>query len=152
MPELERSPADLLATWGKHAADVEIVAAPAGLGLLELKLPTGVIYALDRSGPFAFRRGPGRVLLQVTVETVQLAPDEPQEEETLASSGVSSVNGRGLVLEVAKNFVVVRAGAPILLGVLDDSWREVQVGRTVIFKSLEVIHAFAVDTSLVARM
>ena len=64
------------------------------------------------------------------------------ETESLTITAISGIEAVGRVLEVSRDFVIVQARLPLVVGVLDPSWKEITVGQMVSFVSLEPIHGF----------
>ncbi len=139
MPVLENSIAEFVQSWKHHAAQAVVYPQPEGSPLLEVRIGGRVIYLLDRVGPYAARPGEANLIVHPVAETVKKI--EATDEE-LRPIGVSRISAIGSVLEVSRGFVVVQARAPLVVGVFDDSWRNLKIGDCVSVESLEPVHGF----------
>lgn len=139
MPVLENSIAEFIQSWKHRATPAIVYPQPEGSPLLEVRIGGRVIYLLDRVGPYAARPGEVNLIVHPIAETVTRV--EPAEEE-LRPVGVSRIEALGSVLEVSRSFVVVQARVPLVIGVFDDSWRDLKSGEFVAVSSLEPVHGF----------
>lgn len=136
---IEDSVAEFVERWRHHAADCLIYPRPEGSPLIEARVAGRVLYLFDRSGPYSARPGEARLIVHPVAETIALSE---AGTETLQSNGVSRIHAAGTVLEVGRGVVVVRALAPLVVGIFDDSWRRVSPGDQVSLESLEPVHGF----------
>jgi hypothetical protein len=143
MPVLENSIAEFIQSWKHHATLALVYPQPEGSPLLEVRIGGRVIYVLDRVGPYAARPGEANLIVHPVAETVSRVQ---ATEEILKPVGVSRIEAVGPVLETARGFVVVQARAPLVVGVFDDSWRDLKPGEFVSVQSLEPVHGFYLGT------
>jgi hypothetical protein len=141
MPVLEHSVNEFIEHFKAHASRVQLYPQTEASPLLEVKLGGKVVYLFDRVGPYAASTGEALMIINPMVQSVQ--PSQTQEAE-LRTVGVSKLEGVGKVLAVLNNHIVLEATAKLVLGVLDESWRGVQVGDWLEFSSLEPVHGFFV--------
>ncbi len=109
---IETSPEDFVQRHRAHAATGTLYAQPEGSPLMEFSSGGRVLYLLDRSGPYAVRPGPARVLVSGVLQ--QLEAVEAQDEQ-LSVLGVSAVEGVGVVVAAERGTLVVRARLPLVL-------------------------------------
>ena len=131
---------EFLERWKHQAALVTVYPRPEGSGLLEVRAGGRVLYLMDRTGPYTAKSGEARVILNPVAETITALEDNP--DEVLVPAGISRVQATGTVLEVQPGFVVVQARTPLVVGVLDDSWKNLKAGQPVTLESLEPVHGF----------
>lgn len=143
MPVIESSVAEFVERWREHAIPVHLYPQPEGSPLIEAHFAGRVLYLLDRAGPYALRPGETRLIINPVTATVVRADEQ---EERLHVTGVSRIEATGQVLDVTPSLLVVRALAPLVVGVFDDSWRGVSRGDWVSFTSLEPVHGFPAHT------
>lgn len=139
MPVLENSVAEFIERWKHHTTRVTLYPQLEGSPLLEISAGGRVLYVLDRVGPYAAKPGEVSMIVNPMTETV-FGVDLTSESLTI--TGISSIEAVGSVLEVSRDFVIVQARLPLVVGVLDQSWKECKVGQMVSFVSLEPIHGF----------
>lgn len=139
MAVIEDSVAEFVERWKHHAAECLLYPRPEGSPLLEARVAGRILYLLDRGGPYLSRPGSARLIVHPVAETLGLAETG---EDNLQVVGISRVQAVGEVLEVGRGVVAVRAGAPLVVGVFDDSWRGLRPGDRVGFESLEPVHGF----------
>ncbi len=140
MPVLEHSVHEFMEHWKTHAASLTIHPQPDASPLLELGFAGKILYVFDRVGPYAAKTGLARVIVHPVTETLEIL--QAGGEQSLNVNNVSRINVQGEVLEVSQSIVVVRALIPLVVGVLDDSWKKIKIGDQVGFASLEPIHGF----------
>ncbi len=139
MPVLENSVAEFIERWKHHATRVTLYPQLEGSPLLEIGAAGRVLYVMDRVGPYAAKPGEVSMIVNPMTETV-FGVD--LDSESLTITGISGIEAVGRVLEVSRDFVVLQARLPLVVGVLDQSWKEIKVGQMVSFVSLEPIHGF----------
>jgi hypothetical protein len=139
VPVLENSVIEFIERWKHHASRVTLYPQLEGSPLLEISAAGRVLYVLDRVGPYAAKPGETSMIVNPMTETV-FGVD--LSEPSLTITGISGIEAVGSVLEVSRDFVVIQARLPLVVGVLDQSWKEIKVGQTVSFVSLEPIHGF----------
>ena len=149
MPALEESEVEFMDRWRAHAAEAFIYPQPEGSPLIEARVGGRVFYLLDRTGPYTARRGDGLLIVNPVSESV--SPADVAEEQ-LNVVGVSRLQATGRVLEVSPGVVVVRARAPLVVGVLDRSWRDLRPGDWVSLDSAEPVHGFYVGAKRAVRV
>ncbi len=139
MPVLEHSTEEFVERFKAFATKVFLYPQIEASPLLEVRVGGRVVYMFDRLGPYAARSGDALMIVNPMLDSIEKS--EVAEAE-LVVLGVSKLEGVGLVKHVEANHVVVEAKATLLLGVLDDSWRNIRVGDWVKFSSLEPVHGF----------
>lgn len=117
-----------------------------GSPLLEFSAGGRVLYLFDRSGPYAVRPGPARLVVHGILD---LAATEPRPKpadarEELTVIGISGLEGVGEVLDVSRRSWVVRARLPLVLSSFTPL-PEVRPGDWVAFRTLPLLHGFAVE-------
>ena len=123
-----------------HAAEGVLYAQPEGSPLMEFSSGGRVLYLLDRSGPYAVRPGPGRVLVSGVLQALEPLDGEDWEEQ-LSVTGVSALEGVGEVLAAERGTLVVRARLPLVLAGPRDL---PPPGRWVRFVTEAPLHGFLV--------
>jgi hypothetical protein len=141
MPVLEHSVSEFIEHFKAHASRVQLYPQTEASPLLEVKVGGRVVYLLDRVGPYVANAGEAMMIVNPMVQSVQ---SSETREAALHAVGVSKLEGVGQVLAVTPNHIVLETTAKLVLGVLDDSWRTVQVGDWLEFSSLEPVHGFFV--------
>lgn len=141
MPVLEHSISEFVEQFKAHAAKVFLYPQIEASPLLEVRVGGRVVYVFDRVGPYVATHGEALMIINPMVETV--LPTELREA-ALNNTGISKLEGVGQVLATEPNHIILEARAPLVLGVLDDSWRRVRLGDWVAFSSLEPVHGFFV--------
>ncbi len=143
MPVLEHSTIEFLEHFKAHAARVFLYPQIEASPLLEARVGGRIIYVFDRMGPYAAVNGDALMIVNPMVDTLIVSA---VQETALESIGVSRIEGIGKVLSIEPNHVVLDARAPLVMGVLDDSWRKIRVGDWVSFSSLAPVHGFFVKS------
>jgi hypothetical protein len=138
VPVLEHSVTEFIERFKHHAARVTLYPQTEASPLLEARVGGRVVYLFDRVGPYSAKAGEALVIVNPMSETVF----RTDAEESLTINGVSSIEGVGQVLETQQGYVVVQARAPLVVGVLDDSWKHAKVGDRVAFSSVDAVHGF----------
>jgi hypothetical protein len=141
MPVLEHSVSEFVEHFKAHASRVQVYPQTEASPLLEVKVGGKVVYLLDRVGPYVAGNGEALMIVNPMVQGVQ--PSKTQEA-SLQTVGISKLEGVGQVLAVVPNHIVLETTAKLVLGILDESWRGVQVGDWLEFSSLEPVHGFFV--------
>ena len=62
--------------WRGHAADVELFPRHEGSPLLECRAGTALLQLFERTGPYLWRPGPGRVIIHPVTETLELTSED----------------------------------------------------------------------------
>ena len=139
MPVLEHSVFEFIERFKQHAIKTTLYPQIEGSPLIEAKLGSQVIYLFDRTGPYSAKHGAALVIVNPVTETIALS----EADELLLITGVSSLEAVGVVMEAEQSHVIVKVkGMPLVVGVLDDSWKSVKFGQRVAFKSVDVVHGF----------
>ncbi|ADV66247.1 hypothetical protein [Deinococcus maricopensis] len=138
---LESTPEEFAARFAAFAAQGVVYPQPEGSPLLEFTAGGRVLYLFDRSGPYAARPGPARVVVHGVARRWALSD---AREEALGAVGVSAVEGVGVVLSVARQVLVVQARLPLVLGVLGGA-AGVSVGDWVAFETEPPLHGFLAE-------
>lgn len=139
MPVLEHSVFEFIERFKQHAVKTTLYPQIEGSPLIEAKLGSQVIYLFDRTGPYSAKHGAALVIVNPVTQTVTSS----EAEESLSITGVSSLEAIGVVVETEQSHVIVKVkGVTLVVGVLDDSWKNVKTGQRVAFKSVDAIHGF----------
>ncbi len=143
---LETSEREFAARYAEFAAEGTLYPSREGSPLLEFGVAGRVLYLFDRSGPYAAAPGAARLVVHGVLEDAGLRPLTAQEDlqEQLHAVGVSGIEGRGVVLAVQRQVVVVRARLPLVLGSFGPL-PEVQPGDWVSFRTVPPLHGFMVE-------
>lgn len=115
---LESSVEEFVSRYRERAASGTLYPQAEGSPLMEFSSAGRVLYLYDRSGPYAVRPGPARVIVHgvLTDGGLTALPAGEADAEDLHLLGVSAVDGVGEVLELGRNLLVVRARLPLVLG------------------------------------
>ncbi|GGL17427.1 hypothetical protein [Deinococcus radiotolerans] len=142
---LETSEREFAARYAGFAAEGTLYPAREGSPLLEFGVAGRVLYVFDRSGPYAAQPGPARLVVHGVLEdgSLRSLTDREDRSEQLQVLGVSGIEGHGVVLEVWRQVLVVRARLPLVLGSFAPL-PAVQVGDTVTFRTVPPLHGFVV--------
>jgi hypothetical protein len=143
MPVLEHSTIEFLEHFKGHAARVFLYPQIEASPLLEVRVGGRVVYLFDRTGPYGAVNGEALMIVNPMVDTLVVTENRVMDLNVV---GVSKLEGVGRVVAVEPNHVVLEARAPLVVGVLDDSWRKVKLGDWVQFSSLEPVHGFFVKS------
>ncbi|GGM55097.1 hypothetical protein GCM10008956_33790 [Deinococcus arenae] len=139
---LETSERDFAARYAEFAAQGTLYPSREGSPLLEFGVAGRVLYLFDRSGPYAAQPGPARLVVHGVVEDGGLHRlDSGDHQEQVQTLGVSGVEGRGRVLAVWRQGLVVQARLPLVLGSFTPL-PDVQVGDWVAFRTMPPLHGF----------
>ena len=144
---LESSETEFASRYGAFAAQGTLYAQREGSPLLEFSTGGRVLYLFDRSGPYAGRPGPARVVVHGVLDpaATRVLPREEAAaaHETLTVVGISGVEGVGEVLDVARRVWVVRARMPLVLAAFEPL-PPVRVGEWVAFQTQPPLHGFLI--------
>ncbi|GBF07143.1 hypothetical protein DAERI_120136 [Deinococcus aerius] len=144
---LESSETEFASRYEAFAAQGLLYPQREGSPLLEFSTGGRVLYLFDRSGPYAGRPGPARVVVHGLLDlpgTRVLSPEETATtRENLTVVGVSGVEGAGEVLDVTRRVWVVRARVPLVLAAFEPL-PPVRPGDWVAFRTLPPLHGFLV--------
>lgn len=115
---LESSVEEFVSRYRERAASGTLYPQAEGSPLMEFSSAGRVLYLYDRSGPYAVRPGPARVIVHgvLTEGGLEVLAEGGSQGEDLHLQGVSAVDGVGEVLEVSRQLLVVRARLPLVLG------------------------------------
>lgn len=140
---LESSETEFASRYGAFAAEGTLYPGREGSPLLEFSAGGRVLYLFDRSGPYAARPGPVRMVVHGVLDSGGLRPLPPGEaaRESLTVVGVSGVEGVGEVLDVARRVCVIRARVPLVLGAFEPL-PPVRVGEWAAFRTQPPLHGF----------
>ncbi len=139
---LENSPDEFIARFQEFAAQGTLYPHIEGSPLLEFASKGRVLYLFDRCGPYGIASGEASVIVHPLLKTWELTNER---EERLFSSGVSSVEGSGKVLEVQRGFLIVQARITLVMGVLENTMPKVLAGEWIKFSSEAPIHGFVLS-------
>ncbi len=139
---LESSPDEFVARFQEFAARGVLYPHIEGSPLLEFASKGRVLYLFDRCGPYGLSSGEASVIVHPLLKTWELTAER---EERLFSSGISSVEGTGRILEVQRGFLIVQARIVLVMGVLDNVMPKVLAGEWIGFSSEAPIHGFVLS-------
>ncbi|MFB9991723.1 hypothetical protein ACFFLM_07055 [Deinococcus oregonensis] len=143
---LESSDTEFASRYAAWAAVGQVYPQREGSPLMEFSAGGRVLYLFDRSGPYAVRPGPARLvvhgILDLTATEPKPQPEDAREELTVI--GISGLEGVGEVLDVSRRSWVVRARLPLVLSSFTPL-PEVRPGDWVAFRTLPLLHGFAVE-------
>lgn len=135
----EESPDGFIHRWREYAAAVRIFSRTEGLPLLEAEVAGAILQMLERTGPYQAPPGLARLIVNPTAQ--RLAP-AGGERKLLEVAGIGQARIQGQIVLRDDPFLVVDAGAPLVVGVLEPIPREAIAGAWINFESVPPIHAF----------
>ncbi len=139
----EDSPEAFISRWQRYAADAELFPHREGSPLIECRAGGAIVQLFERTGPYLSRPGQQRTIIHpVTSELIKL--ERGSATTHLAATGISRLEAVGTVLATEDRIVVVDAGAPLVVGVLEPQSLDLQVGDLVSFESAAPVHGFLV--------
>jgi hypothetical protein len=136
---MEDSVESFITQFKPYAATVQLLSKIEGSPLLECVAGQKVIHLLERTGPYMSRPGKTQVILNPTAKTLHKSENQ---QKSFRVTAVSSLNAQGLVLERGQNLVIVDAGIPLVVTLLEE--QEINLGDYVHFESIPPIHGFIV--------
>ncbi|WP_019012269.1 hypothetical protein [Deinococcus aquatilis] len=143
---LESSETEFASRYAGWAAVGQVYPQREGSPLIEFSSGGRVLYLFDRSGPYAVRPGPAKLvvhgILDLSATEVRTEPADRREELTVI--GISGLEGVGEVLDVSRRSWVVRARLPLVLSSFT-TLPEVRPGDWVGFRTLPLLHGFAIE-------
>jgi hypothetical protein len=137
----EESPDGFMARWREHAASVHVFSRTEGLPLLECEAGGAILQMLERTGPYIAPPGNARVIINPTAARVQV---HGSGQRSLEATGIGQLRGCGLISRRDDPFLVIDAGAPLVLGVQEELPAAATAGMWVSFEAVPPIHAFVV--------
>jgi hypothetical protein len=137
---MEDSVEGFIAQFKPYATTVELLPKVEGSPLLECVAGQQVIHLLERTGPYTSRPGKAQVILNPNTKAIQKAEKAEKGVQVIA---VSRLRAQGLVLEHHQDTLIVDAGIPLVVSLLNDS-QNVNLGDYVSFESITPIHGFVV--------
>lgn len=109
--------------------------------MLELEAGGAILQVLERTGPYLAPPGIARAIINPTAATIAV---NRSGVKSLESTGVGRARGCGLITLREDPFLVVDAGAPLVLGVEGPLPPEAVPGAWVSFEAVPPIHGFVV--------
>ncbi|WP_110888497.1 hypothetical protein [Deinococcus yavapaiensis] len=140
---LESSAEEFTTRYAAHAAQGVLYPGVEGSPLLEFEAGGVVLYLFDRSGPYAALPGPARMVVHAVAKVLEVV-GSGEESESLTTTGISSVEGVGYVVQVSRNVCVVQARVPLVLGSFT-ALSQLSVGDWVRFDSEAPLHGFLIS-------
>jgi hypothetical protein len=137
---MEDSVEGFITQFKPYATTVELLPKIEGSPLLECMVGQKVIHLLERTGPYTSRPGKAQVILNPNTETIQKAEKAEKGMQVIA---LSRVRAQGLVLEHNPDTLIVDAGIPLVVSLLNDS-HNIALGDYVSFESVAPVHGFVV--------
>lgn len=138
----EDSVESFIVRWRPFATGVRLHARGEGSPLLECSVAGTVLQVLERTNPYAAQPGRAHMILNFTAE--RLTPTDARAKR-IEATGVSRAHVEGLVVLREDDMVVVDAGAPIVVGVLEPLPDDLAPGDFVTFDGVPPIHGFVVE-------
>lgn len=128
-----------MARFHPFAASVELFSRPEGSPLLECRAGDAIFQVFERTGPYLAQPGSANMILNPTTDLLEAGCDGCKRIE---ATGLAKVKVEGVVLDREPMFVVVDAGAPLIVSVVGGVDDGVAAGDWVAFESHAPIHAF----------
>ncbi len=141
----EESAESFTSRWRSEAADARIFPKVENDPLLELEAAGVIIHAMERTGPYLSRVGPGRVIIHALTSSVEPADSDTCQVEV---TGISRARFQGVVTRREERFLVVDAGFRLVVGALEEPPAELGPGSYVRFEALPPLHAFVIADSV----
>ncbi|MDB5044817.1 MAG: hypothetical protein JWQ08_867 [Deinococcus sp.] len=143
---LESSETEFASRYAAWAAVGHVYPQREGSPLLEFSAGGRVLYLFDRSGPYAVKPGPARIVVNgiLDLTLTETRPRREGEREELTVIGISGLEGAGEVLEVSRRSWVVQARLPMVLSSFTPL-PEARPGDWVAFRTLPLLHGFMVE-------
>lgn len=140
----EESPDAFISRWRKHAASVRIFSRTEGLPLLEAETAGAILQMLERTGPYLAPPGPAKMIINPTAERLEIfaAGDSDSQPRKVETTGIGRLRVSGVIVFRDDPFVVVDAGAPLVVGVIEPLPAEAVTGAVVAFDAIPPIHGF----------
>lgn len=139
----EESVESFIVRWRPFTADVRLFGRVEGNPLLECEVAGAILQVLERTGPYRAAPGRARMILNVTTDTLELAP---AARKSIEATGISAARVTGTVILREGNMMVVDGGAPVVTGVHDPIPDGIAAGDFVSFVAIAPIHGFLVPT------
>jgi hypothetical protein len=142
---LEESVEGFVARFRSSAAAVTLTGRVEGSPLLECVVAGQAVHVFERTGPYLAWSGPARVILHLECDGIErLEPGETPPR--LDVVGVSTLSAEGVVVSSEAPFLVVDAGAPLVVGITGP-FPDVAVGDRVRLASRPPVHGFVLPRS-----
>jgi hypothetical protein len=135
----EDSVEGFIVRWQHYAANVELFSYTEGSPLIECKADKAILHIFERTGPYHIEPGLAKVVLNPTVEDVQLSRAQERRMDVI---GISRVRIGGLVLSHEAPFIIVDAGVPLVVSVQGDLPTLPIEGTWVSCESIAPVHGF----------
>lgn len=136
---MEESVERFIAQFKPYAATVQLLSKVEGSPLLECVAGHTVLHLFERTNPYASKIGKAQVILNPTTGHLQVSESS---EKSVQVTAISRIKAQGVVLDVDHNTIVVDAGMPLVVSLLDN--QVVNLGDYVNFESEAPIHGFIV--------
>lgn len=140
---LEDSVEGFIARWRAHATDGVAFARAEGSPLLEVAVGDAVLQLFERTGPYDAPTGPVRLILHAVATRWSTADGGAPG---LGAVGPASLRVEGRVVEREPPFVVVDAGAPVVLALEseDEPLAVPEIGAWLACETLAPAHGFVI--------
>jgi hypothetical protein len=135
----EESPDGFISRWRDHAASVRIFSRTEGLPLIECQAGGAILQMLERTGPYLAPPGAAKVIINPTARQVEV---KESGEKQIEATGIGRVRVTGTITRRDDPFLVVDAGAPLVVGVEEPLPPEAVPGAWVWFDAVPPIHGF----------
>lgn len=136
----EESIDDFISRWLRYAVAIQLFPHLEGSPLLECQAGAAIIQIFERTGPYLSLPGPAKAILNPMVAGLELVEGGQKE---LTVTGVSRVQGTGLIIDRETPMVVVDTGILLVIGVQQLS-DDLGIGDWVAFEAIPPIHGFIV--------
>ncbi len=139
---MEDSVEGFLLHYKPYAASVEILPKTEGSPLLEVVAAQKVLHLLERTAPYGAKPGKAQVIVNPMTQTLSKS-DEAVKSISVPALGKMRV--QGVVLEVLLEAVIIDAGVPLVVSLLEEFPNDIALGDYVSFDSLSPIHGFVIQ-------
>ncbi len=139
---MEDSVEGFLLHYKPYAANVEILPKTEGSPLLEVVANHKVLHLLERTPPYGSKPGKAQVIVNPMTQTLSKS-DESVKSITVPA--LSKMRVQGVVLEVLLDAVIIDAGVPLVVSLLDGIPETLAPGDFVSFDSVSPIHGFVIQ-------
>jgi hypothetical protein len=137
---MEESVEHFIVQWKPYATPVRCFPRVEGSPLVEVQVLGHILHVFERTNPYHLVPGPAMLILNPMTE--QVTPTEA-DSPGLEVIGLSRIKAWGRILVRQPYTVVIDAGVPLVVSVLDGVPGDVALGDRVTFTSTSPIHGFA---------
>jgi hypothetical protein len=145
---LEDSVESFIARWGRYAAQVRLFPHVEGSPLLECEAAGRIFHVFERTNPYGSPVGEAKMIVHGVTMTVTIGGGESY----LNVPGTSCLELGGRLSHVSERVIVVEAGIPVVVGLLELPGRPLAVGNHVELTLLPPLHGFVLDEAPLNRV